>query len=184
MCPFSQPTGFFEQSWWQGIAGLFQILAGIFAIITIWQSRKMQKEAEQQRKESVAADWEIIKQDISTQMNGGEPTNRVFYSMVLINTGFGFATNTDVEFHSNITTKKVNFHFSGVNSNIAQGKTYAPNDKISIGLSFSETEYPLKGYFLIKNKTRFGESQECRINFELTNGINQSSKDYCRFVKN
>lgn len=46
-----------EQNWWQGIAGIAQIVAGVLAMWTVRQSRKAIRQADEERKRSVRPDW-------------------------------------------------------------------------------------------------------------------------------
>ena len=94
--------GFFNAPWWQGVAGIAQIVAAIFAIITIIQARKTIKQAEGERRLSVAPDWDVVNAGIGGH-RGGHNTDRL--GLVFTNTGFGPARSVVVWYEPRNETK-------------------------------------------------------------------------------
>ena len=172
---------FLEAPWWQGVAGITQIIAGILALITILQAIQMIRKAEKQRRESVAADWEVLDYSSQKTLNGGEKIARVSSSIVLINTGFGNAINLAIENHLDVK-KNVSYNHTIANNNTGNINLFIPNDKLIIWFRFSEDQYPVKGYCVIKSLTRFGAQQECKISFILTDATMVVTKDYCKYI--
>jgi len=86
-----------DPAMWQVIAGVAQIIAAIFAAITIWQAKTMLDQAEQQIRQSVAPAWDISTRIMSPEFDHPKMNHRV--DLPFLNTGFGPARNITVEFH-------------------------------------------------------------------------------------
>ena len=166
--PTIVPTSFLEYPWWQGVAGIFQILAGIFAIITILQARKMQKQAEKERRESVAPDWEII--EYRTTCNMYEVKSNIVWDIAFENTGLGLAKNPSVNFIPDDKSKK--FEISPPGTDIAhfkgKGRFFHPEDWVKVHLSFHVSQLPLSGIIVITCNSRYGYIIKHKFSFSFS----------------
>ena len=146
--------------WWQGVAGIAQMLAAIFAVVTIIQARKTIREAEAERKLSVAPDWDIAGVYVSGPAEG---TASVY--IYIRNTGFGPARDFRCRFEpsSNNHPEEISFGIAGVRDGkwcfADDSMGFIPVDgSLRVDLSW-QIDRPLDGTLAFTYKTRVAEQE-------------------------
>jgi len=140
--------------WWQGVAGIAQILAAVFAIVTIIQARKTIRQADEERRFSVGPDWDLVK-TVFPMRRLGAGTSSMLVMLEFSNTGFGPARQTHVCFRPR-------------NGNEPFGLSWTPQDpkvvpasgvlQVRFGVNKGK---PLDGELVIESTSRFGELVHC-----------------------
>ncbi len=135
---------------WQGVAGIAQIVAAVLAIIAVKQAKSMLDQADQQRKDSIAPDWDVVSSRAKhpTLVDGDLV---VTAEVELLNTGFGPAREIVASFHPNSGQTP----YYSAHGNRASGKVVAPDDLLMVGMNWRASE-PMDGWLQIECKTRFG----------------------------
>ncbi|WP_163538232.1 hypothetical protein [Gracilibacillus sp. YIM 98692] len=90
-----------EQDWWQGVAGITQIIAAVITLIAFFLARKTLLQGEKARQESVAPAWDIVNENLITNIHS-DPKKYYYIDgkLNLQNTGFGPARNLNLSFKS------------------------------------------------------------------------------------
>jgi len=84
-----------NQEWWQGVAGIAQIMAGVLALVTVWQAKRMMAQASEERELLVAPDWDYTGYDASPRT-----LEEWVVKMSFRNSGFGPARYLQVDLES------------------------------------------------------------------------------------
>lgn len=151
--------GFFNAPWWQGVAGIAQIIAAVFAIVTIIQARKTIRQAEEERRLSAAPEWDAI------EVWAGGGGQGFALELFLVNTGLGPARNCRVVFQPSKPFELTDlvWHSSpdpaaerGWTELMKRGKIVLPGDRLVVALSW-ETVKSFTGLLSIECTTRFGD---------------------------
>lgn len=176
--PFSVvlPAISLEARWWQGVAGIAQILAAILSMITILQARKVIAQAEEQRKLSVAPDWEVVEEASEGYVTGD---NKRIARIALLNTGSGPARHPTRRFEPR------NGNHPSIRHVIreAQGRRYSPSSVVPPNglLTVRLTWYigkPLDGLLTLTYDTRFGETKDAT--FSVRAWSDDQRKPHCQ----
>jgi len=146
-----QPT-FLTQPWWQGIAGIAQIIAAVLTIVAVYLALKTLRQSEKSRIEAISPSWDVFLCQLAGTASTPEG-NPVSYSYTVgfFNSGYGSATDVSVNY----------VPFNGNEAIIGQ---LFPNDTRLIlsqrPLSFGVTWYhgrPLEGILEIISRTKAGQ---------------------------
>ena len=161
-----------EQSWWQGTAGMVQIFAGIFAIITIIQAKKASKQAtetiklaketinqaDEARKASVRPDLVYLHSLLSPASDYQK--RNYTYDLRFKNIGFGPLIRPKVSFVAEDKTHNVG---------TTPLSDYADNEIQILLHTENQTSY-IKGSILIECVSRYNESMQWKFLATLSNG--------------
>jgi hypothetical protein len=136
---------------WQGIAGLAQALAAILTIVAIDQARRVLRQGDKARLDSVAPDWQIAND--ANQLKGVAVCLADIY---LQNVGFGPACNFQVRFltHNDHHQGCINGLSGPRGANIA---TIFPDEQLHIGLRLDADQGPMDGTLVVECYSRLGE---------------------------
>jgi hypothetical protein len=122
-------SGFLRHPWWQGVAGIAQILAAIIAIIAVCQMWINESKADRQRREAARPIWVVSGFDDAFSEHGRG------FRIGLINSGGAAVTVRDVGFREGVKGCWVNqpvFPYS-----VPVGGSTGVTVTCSIGASFS-----------------------------------------------
>ena len=144
--------------WWQGVAGLAQIIAAILAVWTIRQARKTILLADEERKLSVRPDWDLME----NKLPFGPPRAAAGQDFMPVrlefsNTGFGPARQLRIHFQS--TNGNEPF---GLGCNVGPMGTILANGRLQVSFTVNQGE-PLDGQLVIESTSRFDEQVSCRF---------------------
>ena len=156
-----------EKSWWQGVAGIAQILAGIFSVITIIQARRTIKQADQARRESVAPYWDLIEVRIEDWTPG---VTEITYKLVFKNTGFGPARNLAI--NTDLKGLTISEPSPDITCYVGKGKVYVIGDQFKTRIKFRTNMIPFNGSLFIYSSTVFGYCLEHTIKISVKSGKN------------
>lgn len=156
---------FLTWPFWQGIAGVAQTLAAVFAIITILQARKMLRQGENAQLASVAPDWQLAND--ANRLQGVQVSQA---DIRLQNVGFGPACNFNVTFISNNNRHLncITSHSSPRGGNVT---TIFPDEELHVGLQLEQNEGPMDGILVVDCYSRFGQklTHRYRVEGDATN---------------
>jgi hypothetical protein len=110
---------------WQVIAGVAQIIAAIFAAITVWQAKTMLNQADRQIQQSVAPSWDTSTRIISPEFDHKKMNHRV--DIPFKNTGLGSARNLALHFEAkngNQPYETIGLGDPAIHEAIAVGQTH------------------------------------------------------------
>ena len=145
-----------DAPWWQGIAGIAQILAAIFAIVSIIQARKTIRQAEEDRHNAVAPDWSVA--SIEDHRGLGRATEVEQYAEFR-NSGWGPARRVHAEFRPENGNRekslRCEFFFPGGSVVPADTVDIAPGSQFRLSFGWA-LDGPLQGQLIIHCITRFG----------------------------
>jgi hypothetical protein len=136
-----------SKPWWQGVAGIAQILAAAISIYLIWLAFK-------ERRESVEPDWEVNprhKEGITSL-----PLGIPYWNAYFINTGWGPALNIETWYKNYKTGQKITLP-PGPHMVLS-------GDELDIYLAFKGPEPP-DGEIIITSQSRLHKSITCRFAF-------------------
>ena len=150
---------------WQGIAGVAQTLAAVFAIITILQARKMLRQGENAQFASVAPDWRIAND--ANRLHGLQVSQA---DIQLQNVGFGPACNFSATFISN-NNRHLNCITSCTSMRGANVPTIFPDEELHIELQIEQNEGPMDGTLVVECYSRLGQkiTHRYRVDGDATN---------------
>jgi len=170
-----------QASWWQGIAGIAQILAAVFAVVTIVQARRTIKQADEERRLSVAPDWDLL--------DAGEAVARTPESVGLFarfaNTGLGPARNIEVSFQSKNGNEFLGVEWAGtlfyherknwlhLPEMLTLGKVIRSGELLDVEL-FWEGGLSLDGVLSIESATRFGNRVRHQFHVAARMGVDDT----------
>lgn len=154
------------QPWWQGVAGIAQILAALFAIMSIFLAlvsillaARTIKQAQAERHEAVAPDWRVA--DIhDAQAHPSEPS-KVESRIHLQNQGWGPARFVDVQFEPQngnpATSLRCSYVFPSGKSVRAREAEIPPGSQVEVLLGWTSTR-ELQGLLVVRSMTRLGKA--------------------------
>jgi hypothetical protein len=90
--PTAVSSGFLGKAWWQGVAGIAQIIAAVVSMIAVWQVASMAFESDRVRREAARPKWLV---------NGWDPVDNEHgrgFRIGLVNAGGAAVTVRDVGF--------------------------------------------------------------------------------------
>jgi len=149
--------GTLREDWWQGIAGIAQILAGSLAAYTIIQARKVIQQADEERRLSVAPDWRADRYwSVAEDEDVAESKVRI----ELVNAGFGCAVDPHFSF-----TPDNNIVPGSVGGQVPHGLTIFPGKTMKINLNWYHDK-PLDVTLVVTCTTRLGWEQSTRFHLK------------------
>lgn len=156
-----------REQWWQGVAGIAQIVAAILALKTIRQAKKTIEQADEERRLQVNPDWEVLEHQTRPQV--GAPLRSS--QLMLYNTGFGAARGLEVEFrpHNANPLDKIDVLVSaGMDPLRVLHRTRLVPSGHTVTLEFSWYSHsPIDGLLILSYETRFGEKKETHFHLRL-----------------
>ena len=147
-----------SHGWWQGVAGIAQILASILSVITVIQARKTIAQAEEQRKLSVAPDWEVVEHFSESDTTG---SNMRIARIALLNSGSGPARHPAVRFEPRNDNRpsRISPGIQGAKRRYSPSSVVPPMHLLTIRRTWY-IDKPLDGLLILTYETRFGERKD------------------------
>jgi len=142
--------GFLGASWWQGIAGVAQILAAVLSIIAIWQAQRSIRQAQKQLWESTSPDWDLVSYGIQEKTSMPKSAD---FLLVVKNSGFGPARDTQWQYKHDtrwVPTRKA-FRMVGIRLLTA----VLPGEELTLNFPMDE-DTDLGGWVVIRCASRYG----------------------------
>ena len=186
--PTPMPVPFLQQPWWQGVAGIAQIFAGIltvlatlFAWITINQAKEMQKEAKKERKESVRPDvTKIIFYQDQSMYDNKNPERIVYhYKLKLENIGFGPILKPNISFQQQENPDNCEISLAPFD------RVIDPYDPFEITIYIKtqpcQSSFSLKGFILIECVSRYGEDLKWKTDLYMDQ--NKANSSDTKFIE-
>jgi len=140
-----------EAAWWQGIAGIAQILAAIFAVVTILQARKTIEQADKERRFSVAPDWGFVGTNTPITNRFKPPPPSLTVTIEFVNMGFGPARRVGVFFQPDNMNEPTHISWSSGEYGVVPSGRF-----LRVSLTVHKGK-PLDGSLSIECTTRFGD---------------------------
>lgn len=138
--------------WWQGVAGIAQVLAAILTIVAVYQSWKMSKRADAQQRESARPDWDLENESCQPVPPGEK-------RMEFVNTGFGIARRIEVKFDPESGAPQLDDAGSG-----RMPSSIRPDCQFTRRMKWQE---PFNGWLIISCTTRLGEHLSHRFRVDI-----------------
>ncbi len=148
-----------SHGWWQGVAGIAQILAAILSMITVIQARKTIAQAdEEQRKLSVAPDWEVVEQSSKSYTTG---SNMRIARIALLNSGSGPGRHSAIRFEPRNDNRpsRISPGIQGAKGRYSPSSVVPPMHLLTIRRTWC-IDKPLDGLLILTYETRFGERKD------------------------
>jgi len=160
---------------WQGAAGIAQILAAILSMIAILQARKVIAQAEEQRKLSVAPDWDVVEESSESYTTG---SNMRVARIALLNSGSGPARHPAIRFEPRNDNRpsRISLEIHGAKGTYSPSSVVPPMDLLTIRLTW-HIDKPLDGLVILTYETRFGERKD--VAFSVRTRSDGQRKPYC-----
>lgn len=151
-----------KEDWWQGIAGIAQIMAGILAAYTIWQARKMISQADEQRRFSVRPEWEKSRETPKMNMLWAAEPNLRRIEIRLRNSGWGPARKPRASFEPQNNNKPHQLDYMGYGGEGLPPSAVFPEQHFQINISWY-SDKPLDGLLTVTYESRLEEGLQRRF---------------------
>jgi hypothetical protein len=147
--------------WWQGVAGLAQIIAVVFSVWAIRQANLALRQSDAARREAVAPAWDLVSQQNRVDPNSGQ----VQTTLQLLNTGAGSARNCTVAFTPSLSPDVERIECQGTRG---WGRVIVPGDVLYVYPWWRATAPPT-GSIAIRCESRIGQvsKHQFRIRFSI-----------------
>jgi hypothetical protein len=147
-----------NEPWWSGVAGIAQVSAAVLSLIVVWQTMRMIRAADHQRRESVAPDWGVHREPQwqESNLSGPIPPGTHLY-LELMNTGFGPARELEVIFFTLSIHSGYGQELEALYNPDLRQKVIPPDTVVWVRVYGTRLEF-LDGLLTVRYKSRLGDT--------------------------